>query len=80
MRTSLTVCDRASMRVALMREHRRGGQSFVVVPRIEDLEKVEAILEKLVPELKVTSSHGRMPAADIDEAIVGFADGDGDIL
>ncbi|MDR6101565.1 transcription-repair coupling factor (superfamily II helicase) [Agrobacterium larrymoorei] len=79
-RTSLAAFDRASMRTGLMREHRRGGQSFVVVPRIEDIEGVEAILKSIVPELSVKVAHGKMPAAKIDETIVGFAGGDGDIL
>jgi len=79
-RTSLAAFDNASMRTGLMREYRRGGQSFVVVPRIEDIEAVEAILRKIVPELLVKVAHGKMPAATIDEAIVGFADGDGDVL
>ncbi len=79
-RTTLVTFDSASMRIGLMREYRRGGQSFVVVPRIEDIEEVAAILSKLVPELSVKIAHGKMPAAAIDEAIVGFAEGDGDIL
>lgn len=79
-RTSLAAFDYASMRTGLMREYRRGGQSFVVVPRIEDIEDVETILRKIVPELSVKIAHGRMPAAAIDEAIVGFAEGDGDVL
>jgi transcription-repair coupling factor (superfamily II helicase) len=79
-RTFLTTFDQAAMRAALMREFRRGGQSFVVVPRIEDITEVEATLIKIVPELNIQVAHGKMPAADIDEAIVGFADGDADIL
>ncbi|WP_337269916.1 DEAD/DEAH box helicase [Oryzifoliimicrobium ureilyticus] len=79
-RTSVTSFDRASMRTGLMREYRRGGQSFVVVPRIEDIEDVEAVLRKIVPELSVKVAHGKMPAAAIDEAIVAFAEGDGDVL
>jgi transcription-repair coupling factor (superfamily II helicase) len=79
-RTSLAAFDSASMRTGLMREHRRGGQSFVVVPRIEDIEEVEAILRKIVPELALKVAHGKMPAAAMDEAVVSFAEGDGDIL
>ncbi|MGE7368668.1 DEAD/DEAH box helicase [Neorhizobium sp. NPDC001467] len=79
-RTSLAAFDNASMRTGLMREFRRSGQSFVVVPRIEDIEAVEAILSKIVPELSVKVAHGKMPAAAIDSAIVGFAEGDGDVL
>lgn len=79
-RTSLAPLDHASIRTGLMRENRRGGQSFIVVPRIEEIEEVCAVLKKIVPELSVTMAHGKMPAAAIDEAIVSFAEGEGDIL
>jgi transcription-repair coupling factor (superfamily II helicase) len=79
-RTSLTPVDRAAMRVALMREYRRGGQSFLVVPQIEDIDRVRAMLGEIVPELSVQVAHGKMKAAEMDEVMVRFADGDGDIL
>ncbi|MGF9567751.1 DEAD/DEAH box helicase [Neorhizobium sp. BT27B] len=79
-RTSLSTVDRASMRTGLMREYRRGGQSFVVVPRIEDIEGIEAMLRSIVPELSIKVAHGKMQAAAIDETIVDFAEGHGDIL
>jgi transcription-repair coupling factor (superfamily II helicase) len=79
-RTTLAPFDRASLRTGLMREYRRGGQSFVVVPRIDDMHEVEAILREVVPELSLVVAHGKMPAAAIDEAIVGFAEGSGDVL
>ncbi len=79
-RTSLSPADRATMRVALMREHRRGGQSFVVAPRIEDLQGIEAMLRDIVPELGIRVAHGKLPAAEMDGIMVGFADGEGDML
>lgn len=79
-RTTLGPYDGASMRVALLREFRRGGQSFVVVPQIEDIDGVHQILKDLVPELSVRIAHGKMKAAEMDEVMVGFGDGDGDIL
>lgn len=79
-RTELAPFDRASVKTALIREHRRAGQSFCVVPRIEDIEPTLAELRKLLPELSVLVAHGDMNAAEMDEAIVTFANGDGDIL
>lgn len=79
-RTSISGFDRASLRVALMREYRRGGQSFLVVPQIEDVEPVAKMLGDLVPELSVRIAHGKMKAAVMDDVMVGFADGDGDVL
>lgn len=79
-RTFLAAFDSASMRTGLMREYRRGGQSFVVVPRIEEIEGIEARLRTIVPELSIKVAHGKMQAAAIDETIVNFAEGHGDIL
>jgi transcription-repair coupling factor (superfamily II helicase) len=79
-RTSLSPVDRAAMRVALLREHRRGGQSFLVVPQIEDIDGVLEMLGEIVPELSIRVAHGKMKAAVMDETMVGFADGDGDVL
>ncbi|HZH12310.1 MAG TPA: transcription-repair coupling factor [Microvirga sp.] len=79
-RTFLTSFDPAAVRDALMREKRRGGQSFVVCPRIRDIAPMQAQLSKLVPELDLIAAHGEMPPAEIDEAMVRFADGEGDVL
>ena len=79
-RTTLTEFDGASLRTALLREKRRGGQSFVVCPRIEDLEPMATRLGRLVPELSIRKAHGKMPVAEIDTVMVEFAEGEGDIL
>ncbi|WP_156679891.1 helicase-related protein [Sphingomonas profundi] len=79
-RTSVGLYDPALVRMALLREQARGGQSFVVVPRIEDMAKLAEMLRGLVPELAVREAHGKMSAAEIDAAMVGFAEGEGDVL
>ncbi|WP_022681573.1 helicase-related protein [Sphingobium bisphenolivorans] len=79
-RTSIDSFDAQRVRTALVREHGRRGQSFVVVPRIEDMAPLGERLRKLVPELSVVEAHGKMPAAQIDATMVDFADGKGDVL
>jgi transcription-repair coupling factor (superfamily II helicase) len=79
-RTFLAPFDEATVRDALMREKLRGGQSFVVCPRIEDIEPLASRLAALVPELETVVAHGKMPAEAIDHAMVRFADGEGDVL
>lgn len=79
-RTSLATPDDAMIRTALLRERSRGGQSFVVVPRIEDIAPLAERLARVVPDLALIIAHGKMPAADIDDAMVRFADGEGDVL
>jgi len=79
-RTFLTPFDPVTVREALVRERRRGGQSFVVCPRVEDIEPLGKRLSELVPELQVMAAHGKMPADEIDDAMVRFAEGEGDVL
>jgi transcription-repair coupling factor (superfamily II helicase) len=79
-RTFLAPFDAASLRTALLREKRRGGQSFVVVPRIEDIAPLAERLAKLTPELSVRVAHGGLSADEADAVMVGFADGEGDVL
>ena len=79
-RTSLDQFDDGRIRTALLREKSRGGQSFVVVPRIEDMAKLADRLQRTVPELRLVEAHGKMAPSHIDAVMVGFAEGDGDIL
>ncbi|MFC7398395.1 TRCF domain-containing protein [Chelatococcus sp. GCM10030263] len=69
-----------AVRSALTYEHRRGGQSFVVCPRIQDIEPIAARLREIVPALDLRVVHGRMPAQAIDDVMVAFAAGQGDVL
>jgi transcription-repair coupling factor (superfamily II helicase) len=79
-RTSVGPFVPESVRTALLREKSRGGQSFVVVPRIADMGPVSEQLSRVVPELELVQAHGKMPAAEVDEAMVSFGRGDGDVL
>ncbi len=79
-RTSVLPYDPVVLREALMREHYRGGQSFYVCPRIEDLSAVAASLRDLVPEIKLTQAHGRMGAGELDDIMTAFDAGDFGIL
>ena len=79
-RTSVAPFDAGTLRAALLRERARRGQSFVVVPRIEDMEPMAAELRELLPGFEILQAHGKLPAAEIDEAMIRFARGEGDVL
>ncbi len=78
--TVLAPFDEDRVREALERERRRGGQSFVVCPRVEDIKPMRERLTRLVPDLSVSVVHGQLPAEEIDERMLAFTEGDGDIL
>ncbi|ACI98670.1 transcription-repair coupling factor [Rhodospirillum centenum] len=79
-RTFVLPYDPVVIREAILREHYRGGQSFYVCPRIEDLERVRLQLEELVPEVKVVVAHGQMPASQLEEVMTAFDEHKYDVL
>ena len=70
----------AAIAAPLLREQRRHGQSFVICPRIQDLEPMLARLEAAVPDLRIVCLHGRLPADEIDERMMSFVEGKADVL
>jgi len=79
-RTFVGPWDGVVLREAIQREMFRGGQIFVVCPRIDDMQRVYDRIAKLAPEARVISAHGRMPANELDQVMTRFADGEADIL
>ena len=79
-RTYVSEFDTVTIREALLREHYRGGQSFYVVPRIEDLPQIEEFLREHVPEVSYVTANGQMAAGELDDRMVAFYDGKYDVL
>ena len=71
-RTYVMEWDDMVMREALLREHHRGGQSFIVVPRIADMEQIEKWLREFVPEIRFVTAHGQMAAGEVEERMSAF--------
>lgn len=72
--------DPLIVKEALMREHFRGGQSFFVVPRLEDLPKITEGLAALVPDLRFAVAHGQLSAEQLESVMTDFYGGKFDIL
>lgn len=79
-RTFVTPFDDLIVREALLRERYRGGQSFYVCPRIEDIEDVTTFLRTQVPEAKYIVAHGQMAAGELEDKMSAFYEGKYDIL
>ncbi|MCP4328029.1 MAG: transcription-repair coupling factor [Alphaproteobacteria bacterium] len=79
-RTFVMPYDPVVVREAVLREQYRGGQTFYVCPRIEDMPRLRERLEKLVPEVKIVTAHGRMRVGELEAAMTAFYDGTYDVL
>ncbi len=73
-RTYVMPWDPVVLREALLREHYRGGQSFVVTPRVADLPDVEEFLRREVPEVRYVVAHGQMSPTEVEERMSAFYD------
>ncbi len=79
-RTYVAPWDPIVVREALLREHYRGGQSFLVAPRIADLPDLEEWLREEVPEVKAVTAHGQMSPTEVEERMSAFYDKRYDVL
>ncbi len=79
-RTHITPLDPIVVREALLREKYRGGQAYVVAPRIRDLPEIQKFLREQVPEVKFVTGHGQMPPTQLEDVMSAFYDGRYDVL
>ncbi|MBW6526648.1 transcription-repair coupling factor [Sphingomonas sp. RHCKR7] len=73
-RTYVMPWDPVVLREALLREHYRGGQSFLVTPRVADLPDIEDYLRREVPEIRYVVAHGQMAPSEVEERMSAFYD------
>ncbi len=69
-----------TIREALLREKYRGGQAYVVVPRIKDLPAMEKLLREQAPEVSFVVGHGQMSPTQLEEVMTAFYEGRYDVL
>ena len=79
-RTFVSPFDPLIVREALLRERYRGGQSFYVCPRIEDIAGVKEFLDKNVPEVRSRSRTARCRRQVLEDIMSAFYDGKYDVL
>jgi transcription-repair coupling factor (superfamily II helicase) len=65
---------------ALRDEIERGGQAFVVAPRIEGLEALARIIEENVPSARVCVGHGQMGEDELEQVMGAFLSREFDVL
>ena len=62
----------ALIREACMREIHRGGQVYFVHNRVQDIDRIAAKVEALVPEATVRVAHGQMRERDLERTMQDF--------
>ena len=72
--------DDMLIRDIVERELGRGGQVYVVFNRVKGIQKIAEKIEELVPEGIVAVGHGQMNEHALEDVMVGFINGESNVL
>lgn len=72
--------DEETVREAINRELRRGGQVYYVYNRVTDIADAALRIAKLVPDARVDFAHGQMSERELENVMYSFVNGDIDVL
>ncbi|MBR2127616.1 MAG: transcription-repair coupling factor [Bacteroidales bacterium] len=78
--TEIMLFDHDEMRKIINYELNRGGQVFFVHNRVEELQAINDILQRLVPDMRICVAHGQMEPKTLENKILDFMAGDYDML
>ena len=78
--TVVTAFNAKLIAAAVRQEIGRGGQVYFVHNRIEDIDKVEQMITRLVPQARVVSVHGRMAGPALEKRMIEFVERRADVL
>jgi transcription-repair coupling factor (superfamily II helicase) len=68
------------IRDAILFEVSRGGQVFLVNNRINNMMDISGMIHRLVPDVRVAIGHGQMEGHKLEQIMLGFIEGDYDVL
>ena len=78
--TQILTFNEAQLKIALEKELDRGGQIYFIHNSVQTLTKIENLLKKLVPKMRITVGHGQMEGKLLEERILAFMEGEYDLL
>ena len=78
--TTLSGFDESAITSAIKRELARGGQVYFVHNRVEGIQSVARMVQKLCPYDRIAIAHGQMPERELEEVMIDFIDKRYDIL
>ena len=61
-------------------EMARGGQVFFIHNRVETIESIAALIQKIVPQARIVVAHGQMNEQEMERAMLDFVDFQYDVL
>ena len=70
----------ALIRDGIMYELQRGGQVFFIHNRVENITEIAGLVQRLVPDARIAIGHGKLEGNKLEKTLLGFMEGEYDIL
>ena len=70
----------AQIRDGILYELQRGGQVFFIHNRVENIQEIARMIQRLVPDARIAIGHGQMDGKKLEQTLLRFMNGEFDIL
>ena len=78
--TEIILFDQKEIRSIINYELNRGGQVFFLHNKVEELQSIYEILQRLVPDMRICVAHGQMDSRILEAKMLDFMKGEYDML
>jgi transcription-repair coupling factor (superfamily II helicase) len=78
--TELISFSEEAIRDAISYELSRGGQVYFVHNKVQNIQDVAGIIQRLVPNARVAVGHGQMEGDKLEDVMLSFIEGEFDVL
>jgi len=78
--TEIIQFQEEAIRDAISYEVSRGGQVYFVHNRLQNIKEVSGMIARLCPGVRVAIGHGQMDGKELEKIMMGFIQGDYDVL
>jgi transcription-repair coupling factor (superfamily II helicase) len=68
------------IRTAIEQELARGGQAYFVHNRVDNIWEIAAMIQRLVPRVRILVGHGQMDEKQLEKVMLGFIRHEADLL
>ena len=72
--------DQEIIRDAIQYEISRGGQVFFIHNRIQNIQEIAGLLQRLVPDARIRIGHGQMEGKKLESLMLDYLNGEFDVL
>lgn len=78
--TEIRTFSEEMIRDKIMYEVSRGGQVFFVHNRVQNIQEIAGMIQRVCPNVRIAIAHGQMEGSKLEEVMVDFIEGMFDVL